>query len=95
MYLLIRIFQHVNMRSLVQSTRFYVYSVIEVVLNAHRDHLKSIGENFLSNYAALASGEKDPRNLLIAFKISRTILTEFDISKHVEVGGRLKRSQGI
>ncbi|KAG8220839.1 hypothetical protein J3R82DRAFT_2333, partial [Butyriboletus roseoflavus] len=43
-----------------------------------------MGEQFLSSYAVLASGEKDPRNLLVAFKIARVILADFDISKHVE-----------
>ena len=77
------------MQSLVQSTRFYVYNIVETLVNTHRDHLKNMGERFLSDYAVLASGEKDPRNLLVAFKIARVILTDFDISKHVEVSTRL------
>lgn len=76
------------MQSLVQSTRFYVYSTVEALVSTYRDHLKNMGEQFLSSYAALASGEKDPRNLLIAFKIARVILTDFDVSKHVEVGAQ-------
>ncbi|KAG6381494.1 Dos2-interacting transcription regulator of RNA-Pol-II-domain-containing protein [Boletus reticuloceps] len=78
------LFQQVKMKSLVQSTRSYVYSIVDVLINTYRDHLKNIGEQFLSGYAALASGEQDPRNLLVAFKIARVILTDFDISKHVE-----------
>ncbi|KAH0836552.1 ARM repeat-containing protein [Lanmaoa asiatica] len=81
---LFAVFQHVKMQSLVQSTRFYVYSIMNALVNAYRGHLKSMGEQFLSSYAALVSGEKDPRNLLIAFKIARVILTDFDISKNVE-----------
>lgn len=77
------------MQSLVQSTRFYVYNIVDALINTYGDHLKNTGEQFLSGYAGLASGEKDPRNLLVAFKIARVILTEFDISKHVEVGARL------
>lgn len=73
------------MHSLVQSTRSYVYSIVNTFLNTYRDHLKSMGEQFVTSYAVLASGEKDPRNLLVAFKIAHTILTDFDISKHVEV----------
>lgn len=77
------------MQSLVQSTRFYVYSIVDALVNTYRDHLKNMGEQFLSDYAVLASGEKDPRNLLVAFKIARVILTDYDISKHVEVGARI------
>lgn len=86
-----RIFQQVRMQSLVQSTRLYVYNIVDAFLNSYRDHLKSMGEQFLSSYAILANGEKDPRNLLVAFKIAHVILTEFDISKHVEVSMRLVR----
>ncbi|KIK80675.1 hypothetical protein PAXRUDRAFT_833382 [Paxillus rubicundulus Ve08.2h10] len=78
------IFMHVNMKALVQSTRFFVFNVIYSLVNSHRDDLKKMGDHFLSSYAALASGEKDPRNLLVAFKIARVVLAEFDTSKHVE-----------
>ncbi|KAG9312861.1 ARM repeat-containing protein [Chiua virens] len=45
---------------------------------------RTLGEKFLPSYAVLASGEKDPRNLLVAFKIARVILSFFDISKYIE-----------
>lgn len=77
------------MQSLVQSTRFHVFSIIDALVNNYQDHLKNMGEQFLSSYAVLASGEKDPRNLLVAFNIARVILTDFDISKHIEVSTRL------
>ena len=44
-----------------------------------------MGKEFLSGYIALAEGEKDPRNLLLAFAIDRVLLLEFDISAHIEV----------
>jgi DNA repair/transcription protein MET18/MMS19 len=44
-----------------------------------------MGKRFISGYITLAEGEKDPRNLLLAFAIARVILVEFDISDHVEV----------
>ncbi|KAG6890017.1 hypothetical protein C0992_003362 [Termitomyces sp. T32_za158] len=50
----------------------------------NRDELKMMGKTFLSGYASLAEGEKDPRNLLVAFAIARVILIEFDIAEHVE-----------
>ncbi|KIK23072.1 hypothetical protein PISMIDRAFT_29572 [Pisolithus microcarpus 441] len=77
-------FTHVKMRVLVQSTRFFVFDTIDTLLKTHPDDLKAMGDQFVAGYAALASGEKDPRNLTVAFAIARVILTEFDISKHVE-----------
>jgi DNA repair/transcription protein MET18/MMS19 len=44
-----------------------------------------LGKQFLSGYIALAEGEKDPRNLMVAFTIVRVLIIEFDISEHVEV----------
>jgi Dos2-interacting transcription regulator of RNA-Pol-II len=40
---------------------------------------------FVAGYISLAEGEKDPRNLLVAFAIARVILIEFDISDYTEV----------
>jgi len=44
-----------------------------------------MGGRFLSGYIALAEGEKDPRNLMIAFAIARVLAIEFDISTKFEV----------
>jgi len=44
-----------------------------------------MGKEFLAGYLNVADGEKDPRNLLLAFSIDRVLLIEFDISSHVEV----------
>ncbi|KAI5995445.1 ARM repeat-containing protein [Pisolithus albus] len=82
--LLNAMFTHVKMRVLVQSIRFFVFDTINTLLKTHLDDLKAMGDQFVAGYAALASGEKDPRNLTVAFAIARVILTEFDISKHVE-----------
>lgn len=47
--------------------------------------LKSMAKEFVSGYLNIADGEKDPRNLLLAFSINRVLLIEFDISSHVAV----------
>lgn len=47
--------------------------------------LKSMGDRFLSGYIALVDGEKDPRNLMVAFAIARVLAIEFDISTKFEV----------
>lgn len=51
--------------------------------------MKALGNEFIRGYIELAEGEKDPRNLLLAFSIARVILIEFDISNHVDVSLRL------
>lgn len=39
----------------------------------------------MKGYTALAEGEKDPRNLLLAFSIDRVLLLEFDVKPYIEV----------
>ncbi|KAF7798029.1 hypothetical protein EIP86_009241 [Pleurotus ostreatoroseus] len=78
------LFAHVTMRVLVQSQRYVVFNIIDALVARHRQALKSMNEEFLTGYVALAEGEKDPRNLLLAFAIARVLLIEFDITHHTE-----------
>ncbi|OLL26490.1 MMS19 nucleotide excision repair [Neolecta irregularis DAH-3] len=77
-----------------QRVRFLVYSLLHHILANHRKgiasafeaHLSgafSTGGEFISGFAAIVDGEKDPRNLMLAFSILKVILAEFDISKHL------------
>ena len=47
--------------------------------------LKGLGDEFVRGYMSLAEGEKDPRNLLLAFAIDKVLLIEFDSVKFIEV----------
>ncbi|KAI9458702.1 ARM repeat-containing protein [Russula earlei] len=78
------IFTNVNMQALVQVQRHTVFSIFDSLVALRRDVLKSMGDSFLSGYIALADGEKDPRNLMVAFAIARVLAIEFDISKKFE-----------
>ncbi|KAJ7923545.1 ARM repeat-containing protein [Mycena leptocephala] len=78
------VFAHVKMRALVQSVRFYVFTIIDGLIANHRETLKGMKSDFITPYISLADGEKDPRNLLVAFAIARVILIEFDPTDHIE-----------
>ena len=89
------------MKSLVQSVRYVVFRIIDTLFAKHLDgepHKSSNQRAFLSTpialisipsflpgYIKLAEGEKDPRNLLLAFNIARIIVLEFDITNHIDV----------
>ncbi|KAJ3780088.1 Dos2-interacting transcription regulator of RNA-Pol-II-domain-containing protein [Lentinula aff. detonsa] len=79
------IFTHVKMKGLVQSVRFLVFTIIDTLMARHRQAMKDMNDEFIGRYIALVDGEKDPRNLLVAFAIDRVILIEFDIANFVEV----------
>ncbi|KAL4256995.1 MMS19 nucleotide excision repair protein [Pleurotus pulmonarius] len=78
------IFMYVKMKALVQAVRYHVFSIVDMLLTRHRKALQGMGAEFISGYISLADGEKDPRNLLVAFAIARVLLIEFDISHYVE-----------
>ncbi|KAH8111038.1 ARM repeat-containing protein [Phellopilus nigrolimitatus] len=78
------LFSHVVIKDLNQSTRYLVFKTLDSLMALHRDALKGMGNEFLTGYTSLVDGEKDPRNLMIAFSIDRVICIEFDISRHVE-----------
>ncbi|EJF59029.1 ARM repeat-containing protein [Dichomitus squalens LYAD-421 SS1] len=78
------LFQHVKMRVLVHSQRFVVYSIIDNLVAHHREAMKNMGDEFLRGYIGLAEGEKDPRNLMMAFAIDKVLLIEFDSAKYIE-----------
>ena len=71
--------KHREGRPLLSSTNSYLIDY------RHPLDLKAINNEFLDGYIRLADGEKDPRNLLVAFAIARVILIEFDITPFVEV----------
>ncbi|CAE6466774.1 unnamed protein product [Rhizoctonia solani] len=77
------IVDHISMKSLVQSVRYVVFRIIDTLFAKHLATLSSI-PSFVPRYIKLAEGEKDPRNLLLAFNIARVIILEFDITNHID-----------
>ncbi|GHJ87563.1 hypothetical protein NliqN6_3965 [Naganishia liquefaciens] len=76
--------ENVKMRSHVQSTRYWVFALIDSLMAHHRVALKKMGDDFVASYIKVAEGEKDPRNLMMGFSIMRVILIEFDPYLHLE-----------
>ena len=55
-----------------------------------RSALKGMGDEFIRGYVNLAEGEKDPRNLMLAFAIDRVLLIEFEVQKFIEVSSCMR-----
>lgn len=66
---------HVNMRRIVQQVRFTVFSILEKLLTTNL--FQDTESLFVDSFLTLSSGEKDPRNLLLSFKISSQVLKQF------------------
>lgn len=95
-----RLFSHVQMHVHAQATRFQVFSLLDALVARHRTSLRTLpdpdpeapasfsppGARFARGYVRMAEGEKDPRNLLLAFHIDRVLLVEWEMQeKLVEV----------
>ena len=53
-------------------------------MSNHRFAIKSMHSESLVGITDLVSGEKDPRNLMIAFSMLKAIMVEWDIADHAE-----------
>ncbi|XP_077205549.1 MMS19 nucleotide excision repair protein homolog isoform X1 [Paroedura picta] len=70
------IFQEVHVQSLLQLDRHTVYSIITNFMSSREAELKSLGADFTFGFIQVMDGEKDPRNLLVAFQIVRDIIVK-------------------
>jgi len=76
----------------VSTTRMEVYKYIELLLETRTTAVRGLGDPFIQGMIALGEREKDPRNLMIWFRIIRQILESWDISKfETELWEGLKR----
>uniref|UniRef100_A0A8C5Q3D9 MMS19 nucleotide excision repair protein n=1 Tax=Leptobrachium leishanense TaxID=445787 RepID=A0A8C5Q3D9_9ANUR len=75
------IFQEVHVQSLMQMDRYTVYMIITNFMKIREEELKNLGADFTFGFIQVMDGEKDPRNLLVAFHIVHDI-----IAKHYNLG---------
>ncbi|KAI9256906.1 Dos2-interacting transcription regulator of RNA-Pol-II-domain-containing protein [Sporodiniella umbellata] len=79
-----RIMERVEVQSYPQSTRNVVYRTIDQLMERYAGALKSINNEFVFGFTQILDGEKDPRNLMLAFKIVKAMVEQLDIVTHVE-----------
>ncbi|NXL28728.1 MMS19 protein, partial [Glaucidium brasilianum] len=70
------IFQEVHVQSLLQLDRHTVYSIITNFMGSREEELKGLGADFTFGFIQVMDGEKDPRNLLVAFQIVRDLIAK-------------------
>ncbi|XP_072883106.1 MMS19 nucleotide excision repair protein homolog isoform X3 [Hemitrygon akajei] len=79
------LFQELHVQSLLQSERHSVYSIITNFMATREQELKGLGADFTYGFIQAMDGEKDPRNLLLAFQISRDLIVkDYDLGIFVE-----------
>ncbi|XP_069756397.1 MMS19 nucleotide excision repair protein homolog isoform X2 [Narcine bancroftii] len=79
------LFQELHVQSLLQSDRHSVYNIISNFMDTREQELKGLGADFTYGFIQAMDGEKDPRNLLLAFQISKDlIVNDYDLGPFVE-----------
>ncbi|KAK6482124.1 MMS19 nucleotide excision repair protein-like protein isoform X1 [Huso huso] len=68
------LFQDVHVQSLMQTDRSCVYNILINLMESREEELKGLGADFVFGFVQAIDGEKDPRNLLLAFQIAQNIL---------------------
>ncbi|KAI8061634.1 Dos2-interacting transcription regulator of RNA-Pol-II-domain-containing protein [Gongronella butleri] len=79
-----RLFENVQVQHQLQVTRHLAYRVVKNLIEHQGTALKSINNAFVFGYCQMMDGEKDPRNLMIAFEVIRNVIANFDVTSHVE-----------
>ncbi|XP_006880123.1 PREDICTED: MMS19 nucleotide excision repair protein homolog isoform X1 [Elephantulus edwardii] len=79
------IFQEVHVQSLPQVDRHTVYNIITNFMQTREEELKSLGADFTFGFIQVMDGEKDPRNLLVAFSIVHDLISrDYSLGPFVE-----------
>lgn len=79
------LFQDVHVQSLVLSERSCVYNMLINLMGSREAELKGLGADFVFGFVQSMDGERDPRNLLLAFQIARNIIHRgYDMGKFAE-----------
>lgn len=69
-----------------QPIRLLMYTALDVILGRFASVFKSQGDTFLTNYCKFVDQEKDPRNLLVVFGLTKYLLLTFEVDNVIEVG---------
>ncbi|XP_041426980.1 MMS19 nucleotide excision repair protein homolog isoform X2 [Xenopus laevis] len=67
---------YLQSQSLMQLDRHTVYMIITNFMKTREEELKNLGADFTYGFIQVMDGEKDPRNLLVAFHIVQDIITK-------------------
>uniref|UniRef100_A0A8C7H0S5 MMS19 nucleotide excision repair protein n=1 Tax=Oncorhynchus kisutch TaxID=8019 RepID=A0A8C7H0S5_ONCKI len=79
------LFQDIHVQSLMLAERSCVYNILIQLMESRESELKGLGADFVFGFVQSVDGERDPRNLLLAFHIARKIVHEgYDLGKFTE-----------
>lgn len=63
------------------ATRFFPFQILETMFRTSKDKIvgtPTLNNLFIATFIQIATGEKDPKNLLISFKLNKIVTQEFE-----------------
>ncbi|XP_045924540.1 MMS19 nucleotide excision repair protein homolog [Micropterus dolomieu] len=79
------LFQDVHVQSLMLAERACVYNMLINLMETREAELKGLGADFVFGFVQSMDGERDPRNLLLAFQVASNIVHRgYDLGKFTE-----------
>lgn len=78
------LFSSLKVKKLPQQSRFKILTMLGKALDKYASEIQRSKINFIGGFIHCMDGEKDPRNLMVAFELVRSIIDRFDISRHIE-----------
>ncbi|XP_044035468.1 MMS19 nucleotide excision repair protein homolog isoform X1 [Siniperca chuatsi] len=79
------LFQDVHVQSLMLAERACVYNMLINLMETREAELKGLGADFVFGFVQSMDGERDPRNLLLAFQVAKNIIHRgYDLGKFTE-----------
>ncbi|XP_051274630.1 MMS19 nucleotide excision repair protein homolog [Dicentrarchus labrax] len=79
------LFQDVHVQSLMLAERACVYHMLINLMETREAELKGLGADFVFGFVQSMDGERDPRNLLLAFQVAKNIIHRgYDLGKFTE-----------
>ncbi|XP_048516354.1 MMS19 nucleotide excision repair protein homolog isoform X2 [Athalia rosae] len=77
-------FQHIHCQSQLQPNRRIIYLIFQTLLETRADDLRSMGPDFIYGVISAMDGERDPRNLMLLFKILPKFIKGFPLGHLTE-----------
>ncbi|CAO3631265.1 unnamed protein product [Cunninghamella blakesleeana] len=78
------LFQNIPNKKWAQSTRYKILTILGHILQKNVKDINRSQLNFIDGFISVMDGEKDPRNLLLAFDLIKYMIDKLDISRNVE-----------
>ncbi|ODN03000.1 MMS19 nucleotide excision repair protein [Orchesella cincta] len=82
--LLEQLFKEANIQSHIHKIRHSFFKSLQILLNSRLKEIQNMSSDFVMNFLQSMDGEKDPRNLLLLFRIIPCIVSEFELGPFLE-----------